>query len=85
MEIDDFLFEVGEQPEWVGERKLTDHEKDSPKQEVTNEELTTSMEASNFGSSSRWDEISFKVLRKYCMNTGAVMSKMANKTFQSRN
>jgi hypothetical protein len=48
MEIDDFLFEVGEQPEWVGERKITDHEKDSPKQEVTNEELTTSMEASNF-------------------------------------
>jgi hypothetical protein len=43
------------------------------------------MEASNFGSSSRWDEISFKVLRKYCMNTGAVMLKMANKTFQSRN
>jgi hypothetical protein len=60
--IEDFLKGGNDLLDWVGGRKLNEDERVSLEQQVTMEELTKSMENSNFDSSSGWDGISFKVL-----------------------
>ncbi len=82
-EIEGFLSNGNDLPEWANNRKLTDMDRDSLEHEVTNtmEELTKSMEVSNFDSASGWDGISFKVIRKYWAVLAPLMLKMVNETF----
>ncbi len=79
--IENFLTENVVSSEWVGRRKLTELEKNSLENEITMEELEKSLEESNFHSTSCWDGISFKVIRKYWNVLNVVMLKMARETF----
>jgi hypothetical protein len=82
-EIEDFLMNEDGLPEWINDRKLSNIERDTLEEEVTMEELTKSMEASNFDSAGGWDGISFKVLRKYWGVIGPLMLKMVNEIFRA--
>jgi hypothetical protein len=79
--IENFLTENVVSSEWVRNRKLTELEKNSLENEITMEELEKSLEDSNFHSTSGWDGISFKVIRKYWTVLKDVMLKMARETF----
>ncbi len=83
LEIEDFLQGDNDLPQWVESRKLSEDERGSLEQQVTMEELTKSMENSNFESSSGWDGISFKVLRRYWVLIGPIMLRMVNETFET--
>jgi hypothetical protein len=65
LSIESFLTENVVQSDWVARRRLDEVEKESLENEITMEELTKSLEESNFHSTSGWDGISFKVIRKY--------------------
>ncbi len=62
--IEDFLQGGGRDEGWVEGRKLTDDERDSLEGEVTMMELEKALETSNLKSTSGWDGLSFKVLKK---------------------
>jgi hypothetical protein len=81
-EIEDFLMNENGFPEWISNRRLSNIDRDSLEHEVTMDELTKSMEASNFDSVGGWDGISFKVLRKYWMVLGPLVLKMVNEIFR---
>jgi exonuclease III len=63
-------------------KKLTEDEKDSLEGEVTLEELEKALDSSNFGSTSGWDGISFKVIRKLWTALSGPMLRMINETFR---
>jgi hypothetical protein len=79
--IESFLTENVVNSEWVGRRRLDAVEKESLENEITMNELTKSLEESNFHSTSGWDGISFKVIRKYWNVLNVIMLKMARETF----
>jgi exonuclease III len=81
--IEDFLNGETDLPGRVENRKLSEDESDSLEHQITMEELTKSMEKSNFDRSSGWDGISFKVLRKYWVLIGPMMLRMVNETFET--
>jgi hypothetical protein len=62
--IEDFLGGDLANEEWIRSRKLTVDEKNSLEGVVSIEELKESLDASNFDSTSGWDGISFRVIRK---------------------
>ncbi len=63
--IEDFLHGGGRDEGWVEGRKLTEDERDSLEGEVTMVELEKALETSNLKSTSGWDGLSFKVLKKF--------------------
>ncbi len=82
MTIEDFLGRELTREPWLMDRKLNEDEKNSSEGIVHMGELEESLEASNFGSTSGWDGISFKVLRKLWHILGNPMLKMVNETFE---
>jgi exonuclease III len=64
LSIEGFLSMEGDEIVDMEGKKLTDDERDSLEGEVTLEELEKALDSSNFGSSSGWDGISFKVIKK---------------------
>jgi hypothetical protein len=80
--IEDFLGDNNGLPDWVQNRKLTIEEKMEMERVVDMEEMTESLNDSNFGSTSGWDGISFNVIKKYWTLLGPIMLRMANETFE---
>jgi hypothetical protein len=64
LSIEGFLSMEGDDIINLEGKKLTVDERDSLEGEVTLEELEKALDSSNFGSSSGWDGISFKVIKK---------------------
>ncbi len=63
-------------------KKLNEEEKNDLEGNVTIEEVKTVLDGSNFESSSGWDGISFKVLRKFWNILSEPMLKMIQETFR---
>jgi hypothetical protein len=84
IEIEDFLTNECMGEEWVRKRRLTDDERDSLEGGVTLLELEESLNNSNMDSTSGWDGISFKVIKKYWAWLGPIMLKMTNDTFAQK-
>jgi hypothetical protein len=82
MAIEDFLTADCCESDWVRKRKLTEVERVGLEGEVTMQELSDALDNSNFNSASRWDGLSFKVLRIYWEIVGPLMLKMAKETFR---
>jgi hypothetical protein len=83
MEIEDFLTAECCGEGWVQQKKLTEEEKMELEGEVTLRELTDALDNSNFSSSSGWDGLSFKVIRKFWDQLGPLMLKMTKETFRA--
>jgi hypothetical protein len=81
LSIEEFLGGNGVNDNWVSTRKLSEEEKQTLEQQVDLRELTESLNDSNFHSTSGWDGVSFKVIRKYWGLLGPLMVKMTNETF----
>ncbi len=79
--IEEFLAGGEGQNRGVATRRLTVGERDSLEGEVTLDELRKALDSSNFGSTSGWDGISFKVIRKFWDVLSKPMLKMINETF----
>jgi hypothetical protein len=79
--IEEFLGDNVRNIEWVHNRKLSVEEKNELERMINMEELTESLNDSNFGSTSGWDGVSFNVIRKYWTILGPIMLKMARETF----
>jgi hypothetical protein len=82
MEIEEFLTLETSGEDWVNNRKLTEEERDQLEGEITEHELDEALKTSNMGSSSGWDGISFKVIKKYWKWVGPLILKMARETFE---
>jgi len=65
LSIEDFLSRETCNEDWLKAKKLNDNEKLDLEGEVTMEELNESLKTSNMQSSSGWDGLSFKVIKKY--------------------
>ena len=85
MEIEEFLTLETCGEDWVNNRKLTREERDQLEGEITENELDEALKTSNMGSSSGWDGISFKVIKKYWKWVGPLILKMARETFREGN
>jgi hypothetical protein len=83
LRVEDFLTNETIDQDWVRRRRLTEEEKMELEGEVTLEELTESLEDSNFHSSSGWDGISYKVIRKYWGLLGPIMKVMTNEVVET--
>jgi hypothetical protein len=79
--VEDFLGERICEEGWLQGRKLTEIEKASLETVVTMEELKESLDNSNFESTSGWDGVSFKVIRKFWDLLSHPMLKMVHETF----
>ena len=79
--MEDFLINGIEQIEWINSRKLSAEERESLEGEITLEELTKSLNESNFGSSGGWDGISFETIRKFWDCMGFFMKRYADECF----
>jgi hypothetical protein len=79
--IEDFLAGGGGRNLEAMTRRLTVAERDSLEGEVTLDELRKALDSSNFGSTSGWDGISFKVIRKLWDVVSKPMLRMINETF----
>jgi len=80
--IEDFLGREAIASARVQESKLTAEERDTLEGEVTIEEMYASLLNSNLESTSGWDGISFKTLKKYWQQLGVLSTKMANESFR---
>ncbi len=80
--IEDFLQAGQEHQGWLQNKKLNEEEKNDLEGNVTIEEVKTALDGSNFESSSGWDGISFKVLRKFWNILSEPMLKMIQETFR---
>jgi hypothetical protein len=83
MAIEDFLTAECCGEDWVQQKKLTEEEKMELEGEVTLRELTDALDNSNFSSSSGWEGLSFKVIRKFWDQLGPLMLKMTKETFST--
>jgi hypothetical protein len=83
LSIEEFLGDEIANTEWVNDRKLNDEERDSLEGPVTLAELKESLDNSNFDSTSGWDGISFKVIRKFWNSLKHLMLFMVNETFEN--
>jgi hypothetical protein len=68
---------------WIEEKKLSEEEKANLEGIVTMEEVKRALDGSNFGSSSGWDGITFKVIRKLWESLKHPMLKIIHETFES--
>jgi hypothetical protein len=83
IKIEDFLLNgIGNQ-EMMNNRKLDEAERLDLESGVTMDEVKCALDGSNFESSSGWDGISFRVLRKFWVILCEPMLKMIQKTFES--
>jgi hypothetical protein len=80
--IEDFLQAGQGHQGWLQNKKLNEEEKNDLEGNVTIEEVKTALDGSNFESSSGWDGISFKVLRKFWNILSEPMLKMIQETFR---
>jgi hypothetical protein len=83
MKIEDFLLNGIENRELVNNRKLDEVERLDLESEVTMDEVKSALDGSNFESSSGWDGISFRVLRKFWGILCEPMLKMIQETFEN--
>ncbi len=65
MAIEDFIENGVVELEWVREKKLNEEEKAMLEGQVTMQEVEDALNDSNFESTSGWDGISYKVIRKF--------------------
>ncbi len=68
--------------QWVGNRRLSDVEKESLEGVVSMAELQKAFDESNFNSSSGWDGMSYRVIGKFWEALRFPMLKMVNETFR---
>ncbi len=83
LSIEDFLGNEIANVEWVNDRKLTDEERETLEGPVTLLELKDALDNSNFDSTSGWDGVSFKVIRKFWNSLKHPMIMMVNETFDN--
>ncbi len=81
LSIEEFLQGDGLNEEWVEGRKLNEEEKMSLEGEITVAELEKALETSNLKSTSGWDGLSFKVLKKFWGDIKGLTLRMVNETF----
>ncbi len=79
--IDDFLQAGQDQQGRLQNKKLNEEEKNDLEGNITIEEVKKALDGSNFESSSGWDGISFKVLRRFWNILCEPMLKMIRETF----
>jgi hypothetical protein len=79
--IENFLTEGTCNEQWVQDRKLSQEEKDSLEGDITEEELTESLKKSNLSSSSGWDGVSYKLIKKFWGTLSKLTAGMANESF----
>jgi hypothetical protein len=80
--IEDFIGrEITE--DWIRDKQLSEEEKANIEGIVTMEEVKKALDGSNFGSSSGWDGITFKVIRKLWEPLKHPMLKMIRETFEA--
>ncbi len=82
LSIEEFLQGDRVDEEWVEDRKLTEEEKISLEGEITEAELEKALETSNLKSTSGWDGLSFKVLKKFWGDIKGLTLRMVNETFR---
>jgi hypothetical protein len=68
--------------QWVQNRKLSREEKDSLEGDITEAELTESLKKSNLSSSSGWDGVSYKLIKKFWGILSKLTVGMANESFE---
>jgi hypothetical protein len=83
LSIEEFLSGETTGTEWVQNKKLNEAEKMGLEGEVTQRELDDALASSTMNSSSGWDGISFKVIKKFWGILGPVMLKMTRETFET--
>jgi exonuclease III len=81
MEIEEFLGREHGETDWLQGRKLSEDEKTDLEGVVTMEEVKRALDGSNFESSSGWDGVTFKALRKFWGILSMPMLKMIQETF----
>ena len=82
LRIEDFLGDEGMNNDWVGNKKLTEEEKNSLETAVTLEEIKKALETSNLSSTSGWDGISYMVIKKYFTELGPLLVKVTNECME---
>jgi hypothetical protein len=82
IKIEDFIHGEQDRGEGVQHRMLNEEERNELEGIVTLEEVKKALDGSNFESSSGWDGISFKVLRKFWGILSEPMLKMIQETFR---
>ncbi len=83
LSIEEFLGNEVVGNDWVNNRKLNAEERESLEGLVTERELKDALDNSNFDSTSGWDGVSFKVIRKFWNTLKHPMLLMVNETFQN--
>jgi exonuclease III len=81
IEIEDFLGREYGETEWLQGRKLSEDEKVDLEGLVTMEEVKDALDGSNFESSSGWDGVTFRAIRKFWGILCMPMLKMRQETF----
>jgi hypothetical protein len=82
LKIEDFLSRETVEQEWVQNRKLSDAEKENLEGAISIEELSIALKNSNLKSSSGWDGVSYKMLKKYWAHLSKLSMQMANECFE---
>jgi hypothetical protein len=80
--VENFLGNETVNTQWVGNRRLSDVEKESLEGVVSMAELQKAFNESNFNSSSGWDRMSYRVIGKFWEALRFPMLKMVNETFR---
>ncbi len=80
--VENFLGNETLNTQWVGNRRLSDMEKESLEGVVSMAELQKAFDESNFNSSSGWDGMSYRVIGKFWEALRFPMLKMVNETFR---
>jgi hypothetical protein len=84
LKIEEFLYSGIEGEGRFEGQKLNDDERNELEQEITMEEVKKALDGSNFESSSGWDGVTFRAIRKYWVLLCEPMLKMIQETFRER-
>jgi hypothetical protein len=84
MRIEEFLHSGDEGVDWIESKKLNDDERGELEQEITMDELKKALDGSNFESSSGWDGVTFRAIKKYWVILCEPMLKMIQETFREK-
>ncbi len=84
IKIEDFLGREYGETDWIQGRKLSEDERADLEGVVTMEELKSALDGSNFESSSGWDGVTFRAIRKFWGILCEPMLKMIQETFSER-
>jgi hypothetical protein len=82
--IEDFVRGGQVHKGWIQSKKLNDAERINLEGDVTMDEVKLALDGSNFESSSGWDGVTFKAIRKFWGILREPMLKMIQETFRER-